>query len=104
MAKKKVSKKVVNPVAEPVIEVVKEDKEVVKVVKEEVTPKIPTIFDKYRKHIDTVKEGYLKKLTYAEAIEMLRYIQKNTNHKLGLNMSCANCLVELVQIFSNLEK
>lgn len=100
---KKVINKVVNPVAKPVTEVVKEDNEVVKVVKEEVAPTIPTIFDKYRKHIDTVKEGYLKKLSYAEAIEMLRYIQKNTNHKLGLNMSCSNCLVELVQIFASLE-
>lgn len=100
MAKKKTVKKVVKPVAEPVTEVIEE----VKVVKEEVTPIIPTIFDKYRKHIDTAKEGYLKKITYAEAIEMLRYIQKNTNHKLGLNMSCSNCLIELVQIFSSLEK
>ena len=100
MAKKKTVKKVVKPVAEPVTDVIEE----VKVVKEEVTPIIPTIFDKYRKHIDTVKEGYLKKITYAEAIDMLRYIQKNTNHKLGLNMSCSNCLIELVQIFSSLEK
>lgn len=99
MAKKTV-KKIVNPVAEPVTEVVEE----VKVVKEEVTPKIPTIFDKYREHIDTVKEGYLRKLSYPEAMEILRYIQDKTGHKLGLSMSCASCLLSLVETFANLEK
>ena len=106
---KKVSKKVVKPAVEVEIEVKEvktevktEDKtsnEKPKVVKEK-----PTIFDKHRKHINTVKEGYLKKLTYEEAMDMLRYIQKHTGHQLGLNMSCGNCLIELVQIFMRLEK
>lgn len=110
MAKKKVTKKTVKPVAEPVTEVVKE----VKVVKTEdktsnkeeskVVNKKPTIFDKHRRHINTVKEGYLKKLSYEDAMDMLRYIQKHTGHQLGLNMSCSNCLIELVQIFMRLEK
>lgn len=79
--------------------------EVEPLVQVEVKPEIvkETIFDKYRKHIDTVKEGYLKKITYAEAMEILRYIQDKTNHKLGLNMSCASCLMELVEMFSSLE-
>ena len=101
---KKVTKKVVKPVVEVEIEVKEvktEDKtsnEKPKVVNEK-----PTIFDKHRKHINTVKEGYLKKLTYEEAMDMLRYIQKHTGHQLGLNMSCGNCLIELVQIFMRLE-
>ena len=73
------------------------------VIQEKPVKKELTIFDKYRKHIDTVKEGYLKNLTYEEAMEMLRYIQKETHHQLGLNMSCSNCLIELVQIFMRLE-
>lgn len=104
MSKKKVVNKVVKkaPVQDkPVVQ----EAEEVKVETKAVKPKTvePTIFDKHRKHIDTVKEGYLKKLTYAEAIEILRYVQDKTGHKLGLNMSCANCLVELVEIFAGLE-
>lgn len=68
------------------------------VVKEE------TIFDKYRKYINTVKDGYLRDINYADAMEMLRYIEKNRNIKLGLNMTCAACMIELVGMFSRLEK
>lgn len=103
---KKVSKKVVKPAVEVEIEV-KEDKTEDKTSNEEIQEKPIkkelTIFDKHRKHIDTVKEGYLKKITYEEAMDMLRYIQKKTHHQLGLNMSCSNCLIELVQIFMRLE-
>lgn len=101
MAKKKVVKKVVDkaPVVEPKNEVIVDEVKDIKVSK----PNKPTIFDKHREHINTVKEGYLKKLTYADAMEILRYIQDKTNHKLGLNMSCASCLMELVQIFASLE-
>lgn len=101
---KKIVKKVDNPVAKPVTEVVKEDIEVVKVVKEEVTPISPTIFDKYREHIETAKEGYLRNIQYAEAVEILRYVQDKTGHKLGLSMSCSSCLLSLVKTFANLEK
>lgn len=101
MSKNKKVNKVVNkaPVVEPKKEVIVDE-----VTDIEVSKSIgSTIFDKHRKHINTVKEGYLKKLTYAEAIEILRYVQKETGHKLGLNMSCSNCLVELVEIFMRLE-
>lgn len=94
------AKKTVKKVAKPVTEVIEE----VKVVKEEVIPTIPTIFDKYRNHIDSAKEGYLRKLSYPEAMEILRYIQDKTGHKLGLSMSCASCLLSLVETFANLEK
>ena len=98
------AKKIVKKVAEPVTEVVKEDNKVVRVVKEEVTPKIPTIFDKYRRHVETAKDGYLRDLKYPEAMEILRYIQDKTGHKLGLSMSCASCMLSLIETFANLEK
>ena len=101
MAKKKVIKKVDNkaPVVEPKKEVIVDEVTDIEVSK----PIGSTIFDKHREHIDTVKQGYLKKLSYADAMEILRYIQDKTSHKLGLNMSCASCLMELVQIFASLE-
>ncbi len=67
-------------------------------------PKVETLFDKYRNHIETAKEGYLRNIQYPEAVEILRYVQDKTGHKLGLNMSCASCLLSLVQTFANLEK
>ena len=79
--------------AEPVIEEV-----VVEI------PKVETLFDKYREHIETAREGYLRNIKYAEAVEILRYVQDKTGHKLGLNMSCASCLLSLVKTFANLEK
>lgn len=67
-------------------------------------PKEKTLHDKYREHIETAKEGYLRDIKYAEAVEILRYVQDKTGHKLGLNMSCSSCLLSLVKTFANLEK
>lgn len=78
-------------------------KPVVKEVEVEI-PKEKTLHDKYREHIETAKEGYLRDIQYAEAVEILRYVQDKTGHKLGLNMSCASCLLSLVKTFANLEK
>ena len=94
---KKIVKKVDNPVAKPVTEVIEEVKAVEK-------PKVETLHDKYRKHIETAKDGYLRDLKYPEAMEILRYIQDKTGHKLGLSMSCASCMLSLVKTFANLEK
>ena len=77
------------------VEVVKESD--VEVVKAE------TIFDKYRTHIQSSKDGYVRNLTYPEAMEMLRHIEKKTNRKLGLNLSCSSCTIDLVKMFSRLE-
>lgn len=78
-------------------------KEAVAEAPKKVVVKEATIFDKYRKHIDTVKDGYLRDLDYKSAMEILRYIEKNRNVKLGLNMSCASCMVELVAMLARLE-
>ena len=67
-------------------------------------PKEKTLHDKYRRHVETAKEGYLRDIKYAEAVEILRYVQEKTGHKLGLNMNCASCLLSLVKTFANLEK
>ena len=91
MKEKEKIKKVVK--AEPVIEEV-----VVEI------PKEKTLHDKYREHIETAKEGYLRNIQYAEAVEILRYVQDKTGHKLGLSMSCSSCLLSLVKTFANLEK
>lgn len=78
-------------------------KPVVKEVEVEI-PKEKTIFDKYRKHIKTAKEGYLRDLKYPEAIEIKEFIHKETGHNIGITMSCGACLVNLVKTFANLEK
>lgn len=65
--------------------------------------KEPTIHDKYRKYINSAKEGYVHGFEYSYAIEVLRYVENKTNHKIGLSMSCGNCIIELLKVFSNLE-
>lgn len=106
MAKKKEVKKNTKKkelkIDKPVeVEVVKEVKEVVKEeVKEDVKP---TIFDKYREDIQRANDGYVRGLKYEQAMEMLRYVEKHTNRKMGLNMNCASCVVDLIKMFSRLE-
>lgn len=68
------------------------------------TQKQLTIFDKYRKYINSVKAGYLNGLSYDDAMIILRYIEKTRNVKMPLNMSCASCIFELVRTFASLEK
>lgn len=109
MAKKKEVKKNTKKkelkIDKPVeVEVVKEVKEVVKEVKEEVKEDVkPTIFDKYREDIQRANDGYVRGLKYEQAMEMLRYVEKHTNRKMGLNMNCASCVVDLIKMFSRLE-
>ena len=106
MAKKKEVKKNTKKkelkIDKPVeVEVVKEEvKEDVKEVKEDVKP---TIFDKYREDIQRANDGYVRGLKYEQAMEMLRYVEKHTNRKMGLNMNCASCVVDLIKMFSRLE-
>lgn len=78
--------------------------EVVKEVKEDVKEDVkPTIFDKYREDIQRANDGYVRGLKYEQAMEMLRYVEKHTNRKMGLNMNCASCVVDLIKMFSRLE-
>lgn len=105
-------KKVVRePIKTKAVKTVVQEKAVDKVVEVNVVGEKPAesktetinIFDKYRKYINTVKDGYLRNIDYESAMEMLRYIEKRRSIKLGLNMNCASCMIELVSMFSRLE-
>lgn len=76
------------------------------VIKEEVlTPVVsePTIFDKYRKYINQVKDNYISGLEYSDAIAILRYTENALNKTIPMNTSCPQCMMDLVRIFSRLE-
>lgn len=95
MAKVK-TKKPVQPVKEIIIDTPK-------VVEPAVEVKVSTIHDKYCKHINTAKDGYITGLSYEGAMEMLRYCEAKLNNRIGLNMSCAGCVLDLVIMFARLE-
>ena len=65
---------------------------------------VETIHSKYRKHIESAKEGYLTNFDYPTAMEILRWCEDKTGNRLGLNMSCSSCLVGLVEMFISLEE
>lgn len=60
------------------------------------------IFEKYDKYIKQVKAGYLRGITYPEAMEILRYCEKRLNRNIPLNFSCNKCVIDLVILFNNL--
>lgn len=62
-----------------------------------------TIFDRYRKYIDSVKNKVIVGLEYGEAMEILRYVELKQNIRLGLNMNCGSCMISLIQMFAALE-
>lgn len=62
-----------------------------------------TIHDKYRKYINQSKNGYLTGIQYDEAIEILRFIESKINKPYPLTFSCGVCLLNMLQLFSNLE-
>lgn len=66
--------------------------------------KEPTIHDKYREHINQAKNGYLRGFEYPMAMEVLRWCERVNGHQIPLNMSCGSCLLDLVKMFSRLEK
>ena len=99
-----------------VVEMLKEREEEKMQVKEDImeeekvgeTPSIPlsqevSLHDKYRKYINMVKEGYLRGLSYEQAMEMLRWIEKVTGKGFPINYSCGTCMVDLVKRFAMLE-
>ena len=63
-----------------------------------------TIFDKYRKFINSARSGSVVGLQYEDAMVMLRYIEKKINNQYPINMSCGTCLLELVKTFASFEK
>lgn len=63
---------------------------------------VPTIHDRYQKFINQAKEGYIVGFEYPYAMEILRYCENKRKCQLGLNMSCATCLIDLLKMFDNL--
>jgi hypothetical protein len=64
----------------------------------------PTIHDRFRKYILQVSSGYLRDLSYADAMVMLRWMENKTGHTIPINYSCGNCVMDLVKMFSRLEE
>lgn len=66
---------------------------------------VKTIHDTYRKHIISVTENNtLSGFEYADAMNILRWIEAKRNITMGLNMSCGSCLLDLVKIFASMEE
>lgn len=61
------------------------------------------IYEKYNKYIEQVKSGYVKGITYPEAMEILRYCEGVLNRSIPFNFSCGTCLIDLIQLFNNLK-
>ena len=55
-----------------------------------------TIYDKYQKYIDMAKSGYIRDFNYKMSMEVLRYIERIKGKKIGLNLSCGKCLIDLL--------
>lgn len=72
---------------------------------EVVTPVVSesSIFDKYRKYINQVKDNYISGLEYSDAIAILRYTEGKLNKTIPMNTSCPQCMMDLIKIFSRLE-
>ena len=62
----------------------------------------PTIYDKYERLIKTYQDGSIH-LDYPSAMEILRYCESKIGSKISLNMSCQNCMFDLVKMFINLK-
>lgn len=60
--------------------------------------------DKYRKYLDMVNSGYIRDISYEEAMDMLRWCEKRVGRTIPFTFSCGSCLYDLVQLFSRLEK
>lgn len=64
---------------------------------------VESIHDKYRRYINMVANGYLRDLSYADAMDMLRWMEKKRNQKIPINYSCNNCMFDLVKMFGSME-
>lgn len=63
---------------------------------------IITIHDKYQSYIDQAKSGYIVGFTYPMAMEVLRYCENKKGIQMGMNMSCGQCLIDLLIMFDRL--
>jgi hypothetical protein len=61
-----------------------------------------TIHDRYQSYIDQAKSGYIIGFTYPMAMEVLRYCENKRGIQFGLNMSCGQCMIDLLLMFDRL--
>ena len=89
------------------IDKVSNDREVKNVINEATTTTSTTlsisIHDKYRKYLNMYKAGYLRDITYAESMEILRWMESKLNRTIPINYSCGHCMFELIKMFASLE-
>lgn len=64
---------------------------------------VMTIHDKFRVYINQCKGGYLRELSYADSMEILRYCEKKSGKTIPINYGCGSCMMDLVKLFSNYE-
>jgi hypothetical protein len=81
----------------------KTKQEVVEVIIEEPVIIQPTIYDKFDKYVKQAQAGFIRDLNYSDAVEILRYCERQLNRNIPFNMSCATCVLQLVQLFINLK-
>lgn len=92
--------------SEEVVKVESKDEEEVTTITTSMTtlPEIKeSIHDRYRKYINMVNNGYLRDLSYEDAMVMLRWMERKINHNIPMNYSCGNCMFDLVKMFKNME-
>lgn len=104
------AKRVVKPVEVPEVSVelisdtsilnVKPDTEAII---EEVIVTEPTIYDKFDKYVRQAQDGYVRDLSYADAMLILRYCEKQLNKSIPFTFSCGTCAYDLIKLFINLK-
>lgn len=73
--------------------------------KKSVTVKTPEqiyledLINRHSNHLKTAKAGYIRDVTYAETMEIHRYIDKALGRDSGMNHSCASCVLEMYKLF-----
>lgn len=68
-------------------------------INEEVIVKELTIHEKYDKYIQMVRGNYIRGIEYNEIMEIVQYVQVKTSRNYPLNISCAACVLQLIQLF-----
>lgn len=64
---------------------------------------VMSIHDKFRVYISQYKSGYLRGLSYADAMEILRYCEKKIGKPIPIDYGCGSCMMGLIKTFSNYE-
>lgn len=64
---------------------------------------VDEIYIKYENLINQAKSNYIQKIEYSEVMEILRYCEKILNKTIPINVSCSNCVLDLVLLFSRLK-